>query len=399
MMQNKKKVVVASLISADGKIKSGGTNVMSGFYGRLASYYDIKIVYLAPYGNAREEKSISEGLSETSIPRTEIHDNKQRLLAQTVNAQTLYDVSTLYYLEDTPEYCEVLEEEIKNSDIIIVDRPYLFQAVYCIANGRPIIQRSTNLEYYFRKSSIPRGNEGDKILHDLFNAECICCNNSDMVFSCSELDMDAMERLYGSDRKKMQFIPNGVEIKNDDYVSIQQRKEIKKMYHLDKEKICIFIGGGHKPNIDACKEILSIAEYCEDTVFVIAGDVSNKLKVINRPDNVILLGIVSERTREYLFSVADIALNPMRTGSGTNVKVIDYMVAGLPIVSTPFGVRGIPDISGILVSDSLTGMIDYINHLDAYISNDLIAHNWNIVRTMYDWDAIALKAKNYIDQI
>ncbi len=39
--------------------------------------------------------------------------------------------------------------------------------------------------------------------------------------------------------------------------------------------------------------------------------------------------------------VADAALNPMRFGSGTNLKMLDYALAGLPVISSPVGARGL----------------------------------------------------------
>src|SRR5690606_19481139 len=39
-------------------------------------------------------------------------------------------------------------------------------------------------------------------------------------------------------------------------------------------------------------------------------------------------------------AAADIGLNPMVSGSGTNLKMLEYAAAGLPIVSTYFGGRG-----------------------------------------------------------
>lgn len=40
------------------------------------------------------------------------------------------------------------------------------------------------------------------------------------------------------------------------------------------------------------------------------------------------------------FAAADIGFNPVTKGSGANVKLYEYLAAGLPVVSTPFGVRG-----------------------------------------------------------
>jgi hypothetical protein len=40
------------------------------------------------------------------------------------------------------------------------------------------------------------------------------------------------------------------------------------------------------------------------------------------------------------FAAADAGLNPVVRGSGSNVKVFEYLAARLPVISTPFGMRG-----------------------------------------------------------
>ncbi|WP_410509096.1 glycosyltransferase [Methanosarcina hadiensis] len=62
---------------------------------------------------------------------------------------------------------------------------------------------------------------------------------------------------------------------------------------------------------------------------------------LKKAKNVILLGRVSDEEKQALFRVADVALNPMSSGSGTNIKMLDYMAAGLPVISTPAGARGL----------------------------------------------------------
>jgi glycosyltransferase involved in cell wall biosynthesis len=42
-----------------------------------------------------------------------------------------------------------------------------------------------------------------------------------------------------------------------------------------------------------------------------------------------------------VLAMSDVALNPMRLGSGTNLKMLEYAAAGLPIITTPHGVRGL----------------------------------------------------------
>ncbi len=61
----------------------------------------------------------------------------------------------------------------------------------------------------------------------------------------------------------------------------------------------------------------------------------------NVPHNVVVTGQVSEDQKRLVLAAADLALNPMFSGSGTNIKMLEYMAAGLPIISTPVGARGL----------------------------------------------------------
>ncbi len=46
---------------------------------------------------------------------------------------------------------------------------------------------------------------------------------------------------------------------------------------------------------------------------------------------------------------ADVGLNPVTTGGGSNVKLPAYLAAGLPVVTTAFGLRGYSDLRPYVV--------------------------------------------------
>ena len=46
-------------------------------------------------------------------------------------------------------------------------------------------------------------------------------------------------------------------------------------------------------------------------------------------------------TKDTILGTVDLAVNPMESGSGTNLKMLDYMAAGIPTLSTAFGARGL----------------------------------------------------------
>lgn len=395
----RKKITVATTISASGSVKSGGSNVMSGLYGRMSEYFDIQLIYLAPYTEKYKSARLNSNLVEITIPKTLEHDKQTRALATELKASTLYDVGIIYYLKYTPEYYKELSYSIRNSDVVIVDRPYLYDAVKKFINGRPVIQRSHNIEYYFRKSNIPESIEQRRVLGDLFDAEKECCNQCDINFSCSELDMKTMIEMYKTDKRKIVFMPNGVDCDSNPFISFQKRRERKKIYRLDKRKIAVFIGGGHRPNVEACEVIIKVAAYCSDMAFVIMGDVCNHLVNMKRTANVILVGNVSEDTRKFIFSVADVALNPMFSGSGSNVKMFDYMSMGVPVISTLFGARGISDSSGIILANTIEEIIKVINEFKLEEREEAILKNRNMVIEQYDWRIIADKAKDCINKV
>ncbi|HBT70152.1 MAG TPA: glycosyltransferase, partial [Agrobacterium sp.] len=87
---------------------------------------------------------------------------------------------------------------------------------------------------------------------------------------------------------------------------------------------------------------------CPQTRFVILGSVCLPFKDRRLPDNMEMMGAVDMRTRDLMLSIADIALNPMRSGTGTNLKMLDYMAAGVPVISTEFGARGLTITNGEL---------------------------------------------------
>ncbi|MDB5066600.1 MAG: putative glycosyltransferase, partial [Chloroflexi bacterium] len=52
-------------------------------------------------------------------------------------------------------------------------------------------------------------------------------------------------------------------------------------------------------------------------------------------------GELPDSLKRSLLWTADLGLNPMLSGSGTNLKLVEYFAAGLPAVSTPLGTRGV----------------------------------------------------------
>ena len=60
-----------------------------------------------------------------------------------------------------------------------------------------------------------------------------------------------------------------------------------------------------------------------------------------KSNNVFFLSHFTEKEKVSIFAMSDVAINPMSIGSGTNLKMFEYMNYQLPIITTKKGARGI----------------------------------------------------------
>ena len=115
---------------------------------------------------------------------------------------------------------------------------------------------------------------------------------------------------------------------------------------MSDRHLALFIASWHEPNVIAAEALVELALDVSSVQFLIVGSVGMALQPRRLPDNVELMGTVSPEFKQAVLGVADVALNPVTTGSGTNIKMLDYFAAGVPVVSTRFGARGLGIRSG-----------------------------------------------------
>jgi len=89
---------------------------------------------------------------------------------------------------------------------------------------------------------------------------------------------------------------------------------------------------------------------------------------------------------------ADIALAPIRAGSGTRLKILEAFAAGVPVVSTSIGHEGLAVTPGehLLVGDTPDAFLAAIEQLMASFSlrQHLARNARSLAETRYDWSKI-----------
>ncbi|MCL0104448.1 glycosyltransferase family 4 protein, partial [Dehalococcoidia bacterium] len=235
---------------------------------------------------------------------------------------------------------KVLLNKITECDVIQVEHPWQFKYIYeNNLENKPIILNGQNIEYDFIKQTA-KGALSLKLQNIVWEKERFAVNNADIVFMVSNSDKNRIHELYGIPKSKIHVIPNGANIPNR-IPTINKKEHLKEKYGFKGKRIVIFIGSRFPPNVEAVNNILTMAnisKHLENTLFLIVGRVGEEFEYANR-DTIVVTGLVDE-IKDYI-EMADIAINPMMSGSGTNVKMLEYMAYGLPIITTSVGARGL----------------------------------------------------------
>ncbi|MBI5453467.1 MAG: glycosyltransferase family 4 protein [Deltaproteobacteria bacterium] len=120
------------------------------------------------------------------------------------------------------------------------------------------------------------------------------------------------------------------------------------------------------------------------------------------PGNVRLFGVVDEDTRKMIYKASDMALNPMSKGSGTNIKMLDYMAAGLPVISTRLGTRGIDVIDGkealVCPLEDFEGSVKRLMN-DGDLARALGENARKVALERFDWKVISKKLADVITEV
>jgi hypothetical protein len=165
--------------------------------------------------------------------------------------------------------------------------------------------------------------------------------SSALVVTCTAADALRMRELYGGE-SRFEVIPHGFDEALRDLDRQRERERARAALGIAPDQCAIvFVGGPAQHNRDAVhfleRELMPrLGAWAR---LVIAGQCGGGPKR-GRSDGgpVQRLGYVKDLKGVY--AAADIAVNPVAYGSGSNVKVAEYLAAGLPIVTTPVGMRG-----------------------------------------------------------
>lgn len=393
-----------SLLVADNQVLDppvGGGRVRIYELYRHLAMLDFDITYVGAYdwpGPAYRDQMLAPHFRECVTPLTQPHFARDRHYQRATGGKTTIDVTIPRLLKYSPRFQRMAQEHGSDAEAVVISHPW----VYPYVPRRPdqkLIYDAHNCEYIVKRQILNDTRAGRKLVEEVRALEGNLCREADLIFVCSSDDADQFAALYGIARDKIILVPNGVDVEDIQPASREQQAWARQELGLPPDNPeLIFIGSGYGPNTEAAAFLVKeIAPRLPNCAVAIAGGVKDSYQASHgprAPENVVWLGTVAAEQRLSFYHTADIALNPMFSGSGTNLKMLDYFAAGLPVVSTPAGARGLELASDDCIVCPADQFVSRIEELlnDPAACSRLGANARKLAVERYAWSLIAADA-------
>lgn len=393
----KTKVTVLDMQPIDPPVGGGRLRLM-GLYHALGA--DFECTYVGSYdwpGEKYRRHRLSATLEEIDIPLSDAHHKAAAELSHQAGGKTVIDLAFGSQGALSPAYVDAAREHMQCADVIVFSHPWVYPLVRdAVAPHQTVIYDSQNVEGFLRAQLLDESEPVQaRLLRDVVEAELQLCQRASLVLACSQEDLQRFNRIYRIPGDRMRVVPNGVMAFSVRPPSVDERYRLKEQLGVQAwALVAFFIGSAYGPNAQAAHFIAhELAPAMADVLFVIGGGVGAQMRAEGA--NLRITGALTEGERQQWLGAADLAVNPMFSGSGTNIKMFDFMSMGLPVVTTATGARGIECGGGVeqaltIVEDTVGAFVEAIGALRSPLTRGVRgAQSRRCVEDGYAWERIS----------
>jgi glycosyltransferase involved in cell wall biosynthesis len=330
------RLLVLNFFPAFHPAASGGELRVGNLYRALANTHDVTLLTSTNPGVRFEELQHQPRFREIRFPKDELWRRAYETLKAWGLEGELSGVAFAMAVSDPSCRLRQLALELaKTADFIVHEFPYS-EPIFSAGVAVPEIYNAHNFELSLL-SSIIHGPGFDALFLKLMRWEANLAARARYVFATSRVDADRFRLFYGIDPARIALCPNGLDEADMRDVAAA-RKRVKSSHARPK---LLFMGSHHAPNVEAALFLIELADSLPKCDIILAGSVCQRLGDRRMPSNVIRFGQFDAAAKRQLLLDADLFLNPVTAGSGTSLKALEALGAGVPMVATPEGVRGL----------------------------------------------------------
>lgn len=179
----------------------------------------------------------------------------------------------------------------------------------------------------------------------LMAAERRLLEDSERVWFCTEADRETTRRRYADlDGGGWEILPNGIDRAEMGEAVVPSETRKRREALGWKRPVALFAGANYGPNYEAVDEISRTwAPKHPGVTFVVLGmRMDRYLRDGGVPpaENVVFTGLVSEEEKRALYDLAEVAIVPLKSGTGSSLKVPEAIARGKIVIGTRVGLRG-----------------------------------------------------------
>lgn len=339
----------------------------------LARWADVTLLNLGTSGSVAQERIFAAHFREVCVPPSRRFEQAEAALTRALQ-RSVTDIAALLYHAELVQYRQAFKALAQQTDVVVAAHVYLSPLVFALWNG-PVWYDAHNVEADMKavvldmaapqQETVPAappgaldlraGDVAQRAVAQVAAAEAQLVRRAERVWAVSNDNRKRLAQLYGRAPGHIELAPNGTRLPEDAWLEPARRAALKQQLGWGAQPLALFVASYHGPNLAAADTVLALAAQCPGWSFALVGSICQHVKQPNQkaaapapllPANVRLLGVVSEGELTALLRAADVGLNPMASGSGTNLKMLDYAGHGLLVLSTPVGARGLAFVPG-----------------------------------------------------
>jgi len=373
----------------------GGRQRLLGLYHALGPH--IECAYVGSYdwpGESFRDQQLTPGLREIVVPLSVAHHKAAVALAKKMGGRTMIDIAFPDQVHLSGEYLETARKQITQADVVVFSHPWCYPALReYLKPHQLVVYDSQNVEALLRLSLHNDLPQASSLLARVAEVEYQVCREADLVLACSHEDREIFARVYALDWSRLRVVPNGIFAFAHILPTPAERLEAKHVLGVRQRALVVFVGSDYGPNNDAAHYVSHyLAPILPEVAFGIIGGCSSKLASGVLPANVLALGQLDEEQKLRWMQAADLAVNPLAAGSGTSIKMFDFMAAGLPVVTTEIGARGIAHVGAppfvVATLDDFAGAVTELLRNES--EREKCAHRARqTVEQFYAWERIS----------
>ena len=374
--------------------RGGGQARVFGLNSALAARgVDVEIVALVSYEERGGIAQIAPGVREWRVPMTAAHYRAEYLLHLRAGVPAR-DLCLALHGDFTPAYGEALAAVAQTAVGAVACHPFA-QPLLAEHTRLPLVYEAQDVETDLKASMLAGSEAAEELSDAVRELERACCADATHTIVCSQQDGERLGELFGLPPERVVVVANGVDPGAFPFVGVEERAQRRRTLGLGDAPLALFLGSWHEPNLAAVRDVLAAAETLPDTRFLVVGSAGLAFLEQPVPGNVDLCGSVDAGFVRSVLGLAGSALNPMRWGSGTNLKMLDYALSGIPILSTPFGARGVGLEAGThyeaIEAGELAAGLRALEALPAPALAERTRAAAEAVRADFSWAAIAAR--------